>query len=56
MDCSILIDAMRDVQLKGKVESLSEYPIPSANITPHTLKNMAQRLLFLTLLQESVRV
>lgn len=31
MDCSILIDAMRDVQLKGKVESLSEYPIPSAS-------------------------
>lgn len=31
MDCSILIDAMRDVQLMGKVESLSEYPIPSAS-------------------------
>ena len=29
MDCSILIDAMRGVQLKGKVESVSEYPIPS---------------------------
>ncbi|MEC8043407.1 MAG: HlyD family efflux transporter periplasmic adaptor subunit [Verrucomicrobiota bacterium] len=29
MDCDILIDAMRDIQLKGKVESVSEYPIPS---------------------------
>lgn len=29
MDCTILIDAIRDVQLKGKVESVSEYPLPS---------------------------
>jgi len=29
MDCDILIDAMRDLQLKGKVDSVSEYPIPS---------------------------
>jgi HlyD family secretion protein len=29
MNCIILIDAMRDTELKGKVESVSEYPLPS---------------------------
>jgi RND family efflux transporter MFP subunit len=31
MKCSILIDAMRDLELDGTVESVSEYPIPSAS-------------------------
>ncbi|HAD20777.1 MAG TPA: hypothetical protein DCF87_01535, partial [Opitutae bacterium] len=31
MKCSILIDAMRDLVLDGTVESVSEYPIPSAS-------------------------
>lgn len=31
MKCSILIDAMRDLELDGTVESVSEYPIPSIN-------------------------
>jgi RND family efflux transporter MFP subunit len=31
MQCSILIDAMRDLELDGTVESVSEYPIPSAS-------------------------
>ena len=31
MKCSILIDAMRDLELDGTVESVSEYPLPSIN-------------------------
>ena len=31
MKCSILIDAIRDLELDGTVESVSEYPIPSAS-------------------------
>ena len=31
MQCSILIDAMRDLVLDGTVESVSEYPIPSSS-------------------------
>ena len=31
MECTILIDAMRDLELNGTVESVSEYPLPSVS-------------------------
>ena len=31
MECIILIDAMRDLELEGTVESVSEYPLPSVS-------------------------
>ena len=31
MECTILIDAMRDLELDGTVESVSEYPLPSVS-------------------------
>ena len=31
MDCVIRLDAMRDIELAGKVENVSEYPLPSVS-------------------------
>ena len=46
MKCSILIDAMRDLELDGTVESVSEYPIPSASrYTAHIKEEYATEIL-----------
>ena len=44
MNCDILIDAMRDLQLKGKVESVSEYPIPSISRYTSHIKEYATEI------------
>ncbi len=44
MSCDILIDAMRDLQLKGKVESVSEYPIPSISRYTSHIKEYATEI------------
>ena len=44
MDCDILIDAMRDLQLKGKVDSVSEYPIPSISRYTAHIKEYATEI------------
>jgi HlyD family secretion protein len=41
MDCSIMIDAMRDIHLSGKVDSVSEYPLPSISRYTSHIKEYA---------------
>jgi len=44
MKCTILIDAMRDLQLNGKVESVSEYPLPSVSRYTSHIKEYATEI------------
>jgi multidrug efflux pump subunit AcrA (membrane-fusion protein) len=44
MKCTILIDAMRDLQLDGKVESVSEYPLPSVSRYTSHIKEYATEI------------
>ena len=44
MECTILIDAMRDLQLDGKVESVSEYPLPSVSRYTSHIKEYATEI------------
>jgi len=44
MKCTILIDAMRDLQLDGKVESVSEYPQPSVSRYTSHIKEYATEI------------
>lgn len=44
MQCTILIDAMRDLQLDGKVESVSEYPLPSVSRYTSHIKEYATEI------------
>ena len=45
MKCSILIDAMRDLELDGTVESVSEYPIPSVSRYTSHIKEYSTEIL-----------
>lgn len=45
MPCSITIDAIRGVEIKGEVESVSEYPIPSASRYTSHIKEYATEIL-----------
>ena len=43
MKCRITIDAIRDVELEGSVQSVSDYPGQLGIATVLTLKNTAPR-------------
>ena len=45
MKCSILIDAIRDLELDGTVESVSEYPIPSVSRYTSHIKEYSTEIL-----------
>ena len=45
MVCSITIDALRGIELKGEVESVSEYPIPSVSRYTSHIKEYATHIL-----------
>ncbi len=45
MSCSITIDAIRGVEIKGEVESVSEYPIPSVSRYTSHIKEYATEIL-----------
>jgi multidrug efflux pump subunit AcrA (membrane-fusion protein) len=45
MPCSITIDAIRGVEIKGEVESVSEYPIPSVSRYTSHIKEYSTEIL-----------
>jgi multidrug efflux pump subunit AcrA (membrane-fusion protein) len=45
MECSILIDAMRGIELQGKVESVSEYPLPTLSRYTSHIKEYGTEIL-----------
>lgn len=45
MICSIKIDALRGIELKGKVESVSDYPLPSVSRYTSHIKEYATHIL-----------
>lgn len=45
MSCSITIDAIRGVEIKGEVESVSEYPLPSVSRYTAHIKEYATEIL-----------
>jgi len=45
MSCSITIDAIRGVEIKGEVESVSEYPLPSLSRYTAHIKEYATEII-----------